>query len=134
MRPLRGEHARGLAPSAGAGEASFRANPAKVAGEGIIRDLSLSGSYSTGNAPVSIGMTLSLQIFVPGDPVPLLIDHATVKWVKESEFGVDFDAPARRWPSESQTSYPRWLKQSTAHPAKDKRRAAFYPTALKQPR
>jgi len=64
-----------------------------VAGEGIIKDLSLSGSYITGNAPVSIGMTLSLQIFVPGDPVPLLIDRATVKWVKESEFGVDFDTP-----------------------------------------
>jgi hypothetical protein len=23
----------------------------------------------------------------------LLIDHATVKWVKEFEFGVDFDTP-----------------------------------------
>ena len=64
-----------------------------IAGEGIIKDLSLSGSYITGNAPVSVGMTLGLQIFVPGDPVPLLIDHATVKWVKGSEFGVDFDSP-----------------------------------------
>ena len=62
-----------------------------IAGEGIIKDLSLSGSYITGNAPVSVGMVLGLQIFVPGDPVPLLIDHAIVKWVKESEFGVDFD-------------------------------------------
>jgi hypothetical protein len=64
-----------------------------IAGEGIINDLSLSGSYITGNAPVSIGMTLSLQMFVPGDPEPLLIDRATVKWVKGSEFGVDFDLP-----------------------------------------
>ena len=64
-----------------------------IAGEGIIKDLSLSGSYITGNAPVSVGMALSLQIFVPGDPVPLLIDRATVKWVKGSEFGVDFDTP-----------------------------------------
>ena len=62
-----------------------------ITGEGIIKDLSLSGSYITGNAPVSVGMTLGLQIFVPGDPVPLLIDRATVKWVKGSEFGVDFD-------------------------------------------
>ena len=64
-----------------------------IAGEGIIKDLSLSGSYITGNAPVSAGMALALQIFVPGDPEPLLIDRATVKWVKGSEFGVDFDIP-----------------------------------------
>ena len=64
-----------------------------VAGEGIIKDLSLSGSYITGNASVSIGMELVLQIFVPGDPEPLLIDCAIVKWVKGSEFGMDFDTP-----------------------------------------
>ena len=64
-----------------------------TAGEGIIKDLSLSGSYITGNVPVSIGMELALQIFVPGDPLPLLIDRATVKWIKGSEFGVDFDTP-----------------------------------------
>ena len=64
-----------------------------IAGDGIIKDLSLSGSYITGNAPVSVGLALALQIFVPGDPEPLLIDHATVKWIKGSEFGVDFDTP-----------------------------------------
>jgi hypothetical protein len=63
-----------------------------IVGEGIIKDLSLSGSYITGNVTVTAGMALALQIFVPGDPVPLLIDHATVKWVKESEFGMDFDS------------------------------------------
>ena len=30
---------------------------------------------------------------MPGDPEPLLIDRAIVKWVKGSEFGVDFDTP-----------------------------------------
>jgi hypothetical protein len=64
-----------------------------IAGEGIIKDLSLSGSYITGNTLVFDGTALSLQIFVPGDPVPLLIDRAVVKWVKGSEFGVDFDTP-----------------------------------------
>lgn len=64
-----------------------------IVGEGIIKDLSLSGSYITGNAPVTVGAALALQIFVPGDPVPLLIDRALVKWVKRSEFGVDFDTP-----------------------------------------
>jgi hypothetical protein len=64
-----------------------------IAGEGIINDLSLSGSYMTGNTPVSVGMALTLQIFVPGDPEPLLFDRATVIWIKGSEFGVDFDTP-----------------------------------------
>ena len=64
-----------------------------IAGEGIINDLSQSGSYMTGNTPVSVGMALALQMFVPGDPEPLLIDRATVIWVKGSEFGVDFDTP-----------------------------------------
>jgi hypothetical protein len=63
----------------------------RITGEGIIKDLSLSGSYITGNASVSIGAVISLQIFIPGDPEPLLIDRATVKWVKDSDFGVDFD-------------------------------------------
>ena len=65
----------------------------EIAGEGIIKDLSLSGSYITGNTRVSLGMALALQMFVPGDPEPLLIDRATVKWIKGSEFGVDFDIP-----------------------------------------
>ena len=64
-----------------------------ITGEGIIKDLSLSGSYITGNASVFVGVALALQIFVPGDPDPLLIDRTIVKWVKGSEFGVDFDTP-----------------------------------------
>jgi hypothetical protein len=65
-----------------------------IAGEGIIKDLSLSGSYMIGNAPVSVGMTLALQMFVPGDPPEqLVIDRATVKWVKRAEFAVEFDNP-----------------------------------------
>ena len=62
-----------------------------VAGDGIIKDLSLNGSYITGNRPVSIGMVLALHIYVPGDPELLLIGRATVKWVKRADFGVDFD-------------------------------------------
>lgn len=62
-----------------------------VAGEGIIKDLSLSGSYIIGNRSVSIGMVLALHIFVPGEAELLLIDRATVKWVKRAKFGVDFD-------------------------------------------
>jgi len=62
-----------------------------IVGEGIIQDLSLSGSYLTGNAPVSVGIALALELFVPGNSEPVLIDRGTVKWVKGSEFGVTFD-------------------------------------------
>ena len=76
-----------------------------IAGEGIIKDLSLSGSYITGNVTVSVGVALALQIFVPGDPVALLIDRAIVKWVKGSEFGVDFNT--------LQTLQPKAVEQIT---------------------
>jgi hypothetical protein len=62
-----------------------------IAGEGIIKDLSLSGSYIIGNTPVPVGKSLTLHIFVPGDPPELmLVGRATVKWVKRATFGVDF--------------------------------------------
>jgi PilZ domain len=64
-----------------------------VTSEGIIEDLSLSGSSINGNAPVPVGMALALQIFVPGDPDPLLIERAIVQWVNGFAFGVEFDAP-----------------------------------------
>jgi len=64
-----------------------------IAGEGIIDGLSLGGSSMTGNRPVSVGMALALQMFVPGDPEPLLIDRATVIWVRGAKFGVNFDTP-----------------------------------------
>ena len=65
----------------------------RVAGEGIIKDLSLTGSYITGNVPATVGMVLALEMFVPGDPDPLQVERAIVKWVKRAEFGVDFDNP-----------------------------------------
>lgn len=64
-----------------------------IAREGMLEDLSLSGSYIAGYTVVSIGMALALHILLPGDQEPLRIDRAIVKWVKGSEFGVDFGTP-----------------------------------------
>jgi len=64
-----------------------------IAGEGMIEDLSLGGSYVAGYTPVSVGMALALKLFVPGDQEPLLIDRATVRWVKGFDFGLDFGTP-----------------------------------------
>src|SRR5215470_793619 len=47
-----------------------------IAGEGMLKDLSLNGGSITGTLPVRVGMALGLHMFVPGDPEPLLIDRA----------------------------------------------------------
>jgi hypothetical protein len=60
-----------------------------IAGEGMLKDLSLSGGSITGNGSVSVGMALKLHLFVPGDPEPVLVDRAVVIWVKGMEFGVE---------------------------------------------
>jgi PilZ domain-containing protein len=59
--------------------------------EGLLNELALSGCSITGTVPVSVGMVLRVQLCVPGDPEPFLIDRAKVKWVKRLEFGVAFE-------------------------------------------
>ena len=91
-----------------------------IAGEGIIKDLSLSGSYIIGNAPVSVGIVLALQIFVQGDPELLLVDRATVTWSSGLSSGWSSTLPSRRWLSESHSSSPHWSRPNMAHPAMNK--------------
>jgi PilZ domain-containing protein len=59
--------------------------------EGLLNELALSGCSITGTVPVSVGMVLRVQLRVPGDPEPFLIERAMVKWVKRLEFGVEFE-------------------------------------------
>lgn len=68
----------------------------EVAGEGMVKDVSLSGWQIKGSEPVSVGMPLVLRVFLPGEPEPLRIDRVTVQWVKGVEFGVEFDTPSRK--------------------------------------
>jgi PilZ domain-containing protein len=68
----------------------------EVAGEGMVKDLSLSGWQIRGNEPVSVGMSLVLRVFLPEEAEPLRIDPAIVQWVKSLEFGVKFDTSPRR--------------------------------------
>lgn len=82
-----------------------------IAGEGIIEDLSLSGSYINGSAPVSVGMALALKIFVPGDSDPLLIEATTVKWVKGRYFGVEFDTPQSKKAERIETAVSALVKE-----------------------
>ena len=64
-----------------------------IVGEGIIKDLSLSGGHIKGKTPVSEGMVLELHVMLPGESQPLLIDRATVQWVRGLEFGVELKPP-----------------------------------------
>jgi PilZ domain len=79
--------------------------------EGLLTDLSFNGGAISGRAPVTVGMTFALQVFGPGDSEPLLIDHATVKWVKGCDFGVDIDTSERNTKERLQTIMVRLLKE-----------------------
>lgn len=59
-------------------------------GEGVVIDLSLNGSHIKGKMPVAEGMGLVLYVTLPGEPEPLVIEHAAVRWVKGLDFGVEF--------------------------------------------
>lgn len=61
------------------------------AGQGMVRELSRVGCRAVGNYPVVSGDTLSIRISLPTHPKPLVIDQATVQWVKGLEYGVAFD-------------------------------------------
>jgi hypothetical protein len=73
-------------------------------------------------------MALALQIFVPGDPEPLLIDRAIVQWVKGSEFGVDFGTPQPPVAERLMTVISRLVNTEYCSPAMDRKsRRVFGP-------
>ena len=59
-------------------------------------DVSLSGGAVAGDAPVSVGMTFTLQIYLPEEPTRLIIERVIVKWIKGSVFGVVFQTLPKR--------------------------------------
>ncbi|NWF73767.1 MAG: PilZ domain-containing protein [Nitrospirae bacterium] len=66
------------------------------AGEGIVQEVSLVGCRVLGNYPVVAGETLNVRIALPNSPRPLIIEQATVQWVKGLEFGIAFGRLAKR--------------------------------------
>jgi len=59
-------------------------------GQGIAQELSRVGCRILGKDPVVTGETLSVRIALPTFQNPLIIEQATVKWVKGLEFRVAF--------------------------------------------
>jgi len=61
------------------------------AGQGIMQELSRVGCRILGNDHVVAGETVSVRISIPTYSSPLVIEQATVQWVKELEFGLVFE-------------------------------------------
>lgn len=61
-----------------------------VAGDGDLRDLSPAGCRIASAKNVQPGAELELCIFPGDEPNPLIIDGASVRWVKAQEFGLKF--------------------------------------------
>ncbi len=61
------------------------------AGQGIVREVSRVGCRVLGNDPVVAGETMSVRLSLPTCQTPLVIEQATVQWVKGLEFGVAFN-------------------------------------------
>ena len=59
------------------------------AGRGIVQELSRVGCRILGNDPAIVGETLNLRLSLTSGK-PLIIERATVQWVKGLEFGVAF--------------------------------------------
>ena len=57
---------------------------------GTIMNLSKSGCRAKTDTKVYSGMQVSLRFDVPGEPSPICIDRAAVRWSRGGELGVGF--------------------------------------------
>jgi hypothetical protein len=57
---------------------------------GMLINLSKSGCRAKTDSKVYSGMQVSLRFDVPGEPSPICIDRAAVRWSREGELGVGF--------------------------------------------
>jgi tetratricopeptide (TPR) repeat protein len=67
---------------------AFKNRP--LAGEGRLRDLSLGGCRVTSRVPVSVGAELECCIFPKDGVNPFIVETATVRWIRQQEFGLAF--------------------------------------------
>lgn len=60
-----------------------------LVGTGKVCDLSVKGWRIEGDKAVTVGMKLTLRVFLPDQPKAIDIDGATVQWVKDRAFGLE---------------------------------------------
>lgn len=58
-------------------------------GTGKVCDLSVKGWRIDGDKPVTVGMKLTLRVFLPDQPKAIDVDGVTVQWVQGRVFGLE---------------------------------------------
>jgi PilZ domain len=59
-------------------------------GQGMLTDLSMQGCRIKGACCLSCGARLRLQIWLPDQAEPVMIERSVVRWIAEDQFGVSF--------------------------------------------
>ncbi|ULA64566.1 MAG: PilZ domain-containing protein [Nitrospira sp.] len=62
----------------------------KRAGFGVVYDVSLKGARVTSEAPMTPGDQVTVLLRLPKQMSPLAVERATVRWVKNQTFGLEF--------------------------------------------
>ncbi len=60
-----------------------------LVGTGKVCDLSVKGWRIEGDKPVTVGMKLTLRVFLPDQPKAIDVEGVTVRWVKDRVFGLE---------------------------------------------
>src|SRR5574340_49012 len=60
-----------------------------LVGTGKVCDLSVKGWRIDGDKLVTVGMKLTLRVFLPDQPKAIDVDGVTVQWVKDRVFGLE---------------------------------------------
>ena len=60
-----------------------------LVGTGKVCDLSVKGWRIDGDKPVTVGMKLTLRVFLPDQPKAIDIEGVTVQWVNDRQFGLE---------------------------------------------
>lgn len=62
----------------------------QIQGNGILLNLSTTGCAMRSDRELQVGDIVSLRVFSPENPVPLVIPKATVRWVTGGKSGLAF--------------------------------------------
>jgi hypothetical protein len=65
-------------------------HPNQFRHSGSVRDLSTKGCRVESVISPFTGMQIAMQLHVPGEPQPIMIDNAAVRWSGSAGIGVEF--------------------------------------------
>ena len=57
---------------------------------GSVRNLSVKGCLVDSIVSPFTGMQIAMQLHIPGEPQPIVIDNATVRWAGSAGIGLEF--------------------------------------------